>query len=59
MAPPQYEMDKKKQIFYLVDKHSKNKKQSLKVKIQEDFNKIILSYGADTYELKNHDGEYI
>lgn len=58
VGPPEYEISSHKQIFFILDRKLV-KKNVLKVKITEDFNKIVLSCGKDSYELAFVEGEYI
>lgn len=49
MAHPTYDIDFKRQIYFIVKQGLHYKSSNLTVKISLNFKKIILAYGKDTY----------
>lgn len=55
---PKYHIDPKKQLFYIHKTTKDYKYAELMVKISSNFNKTVLAFGKDSYELSEEDGEF-
>lgn len=58
ISPPVYDIDPKRQIYFVAKSGYQYDNAKLLVKISRNFKKLCLAFGKDSYELREKDGEY-
>ena len=56
--PPIYDICVRNAIYYVNREDKYNKTSKLVARISRNFNKAVLAFGKDTYELSEKNGEY-